>query len=107
MEPLDDKELNQLLRQWKAPATPARIEQRVLPRSAPWWKWLFMGAIRVPVPVALAMVAVLALVFYFRTSDKPKPAPQNASHPGTVSLADFQPVKQLEPRVIGRGYEAH
>jgi hypothetical protein len=113
MEPLDDRELNHLLKQWKAPATPASIHSivkgghRVLPRRAPWWRWLFVGAIRVPVPVMVAIVAVVALLFYFRTSDKPKPEPQNASQPGTVSLADFQPVRQLEPRVIGRGYEAH
>lgn len=105
MEPLDDKELNQLLRQWKAPATPATIGQRVLPRTGAWWKWLFVGAIRVPVPVMVAIVAVVAVLFYFRSSEKPKPAPQNASQPGAVSLADFQPVGQLEPRVIGRGYE--
>jgi hypothetical protein len=107
MEPLDDRELNQLLQQWKAPATPASIEQRVLGRSEPWWRWLFVGAIRVPVPVMVAMVALLTLLFYFRTSDKPTPAQPTASQPGAVSLADFQPVRQLEPRVIGRGYEAH
>ena len=105
MEPLDDKELNHLLQQWKAPATPASVEHRVLGRSAPWWQWLISGAIRVPVPVMVAMVAVLALLFYFRTSDKPKPEPQNASQPGTVSLADFQPVRQLEPKVIRSGDE--
>ncbi len=107
MEPLDDRELNHLLQQWKAPATPAGIEQRVLPRSGSWWKWLFVGAIRVPVPVMVAMVALLALLFYFRTSDRPQAVQPTASQPGAVSLADFQPVRQLEPRVIGRGYEAH
>ncbi len=105
MEPLDDKELNHLLQQWKAPPTPVSIEQRVLPRSESWWRWLFVGAIRVPVPVALAMVAVLALLFYFRAPDKPKPVEPTASQPGAVSLADFQPVRQLEPRLIGRGDE--
>jgi hypothetical protein len=107
MEPLDDKELNHLLRQWQAPATPVGIGQRVLPPSGPWWKWLIGGAIRVPVPVAVAIVAVFALLFYFRTSEAPKPARPTASQPGSVSLADFQPVRELEPRVIGRGYEAH
>jgi len=105
MEPLDDKELNRLLQQWKAPATPAGIEKKVFSRREPWWKWLISGAIRVPVPVVVALVAMMALLFYFRTSDKPKAEPQNASQPGTVSLADFQPVKQLEPRVIRRGDE--
>lgn len=107
MEPLDDRELNQLLQRWKAPATPASIGRRVLPRSEPWWRWLFVGAIRVPVPVIVAMVALLALLFYFRTSEKPQAVQPTASQPGAVSLADFQPVRQLEPRVIGRGYEAH
>jgi hypothetical protein len=105
MEPLDDKELNHLLQQWKAPETPAGIGQPVLPPSGPWWRWLFVGAIRVPVPVALAMVVVLALLFYFQTSGKPIPERHNASQSGSVSLADFQPVRQLEPRVIGRGDE--
>ncbi len=100
MEPLDDKELNHLLQQWKAPATPAGIEQRVLPRSAPWWKWLFMGAIRVPVPVALAMVAVLALVFYFRTADKPKAEPQNCIAAGHRISGGF-------PTGKGTGAESH
>jgi hypothetical protein len=105
MEPLDDKELNQLLQQWKAPATPASIEKRVFSRSVPWWQWLISGGVRVPVPVVVAMVAVLVLLFYFRTSDKPKTERQNASQSGTVSLADFQPVRQLEPKVIRRGDE--
>ena len=101
MEPLDDRELNHLLQQWKAPATPAGIEKRVFLRGEPWWKWLVSGAIRVPVPVVFAVAALLVVLFYSRTSDKPRPKP------GTVSLADFQAVRELEPRVIGRGYEAH
>jgi hypothetical protein len=102
MEPLDDRELNHLLRQWKAPAAPASLEQRVMPRTAPWWRWLIAwlttGTIRVPVPVGLAILAALALLLYFRT-----PAPLQPPRPArSVSLADFRPVSQLEPRVIGR-----
>lgn len=104
MEPLDDNELNQLLRQWKTPATPEKIGQRVSPRTGSWWRWLIAGTIRVPVPVVIVMVAALVLMFYFRTSGAPRR--QNGSQHG-VSLADFQPVRQLEPRVIGRGDEAH
>lgn len=104
MEPLDDKELNHLLQQWKAPATPASIEQRVLSRSEPWWRWLIAGTIRVPVPVGVAILAVLALLLYFGRSETPKSTQERAK---VVSLADFQPVRELEPRVIGRGYEAH
>jgi hypothetical protein len=104
MEPLDEKELNHLLQQWKAPATPASIEQRVLSRTEPWWHWLIAGTIRVPVPVGVAILAALALLLYFGTSGTPRRMQEPAK---VVSLADFQPVRQLEPRVIGRGYEAH
>ena len=98
MEPLSDDELNQLLHQWKAPDAPASLERKVVPGGTPWWRWLISGSIRIPVPVGVAIVVALALWVYFRGSAQAPPQlPAKA-----VSLADFQPVKQLEPRVIGR-----
>lgn len=96
MEPLNDKELNELLHQWHAPAAPEHLESRVLRRREPWWRWFLDGTIRIPVPVGLAIVIAIALLLYLRT---PEQSPQQ-SH--SVSLADFQPVRQLEPRIIGR-----
>lgn len=52
MEPLDDKELSQLLHEWTAPPAPASLGRRVLsPRGSWWWWWWLTGTIRIPVPV--------------------------------------------------------
>ena len=101
MEPLDDRELNRILQQWQAPGAPPSLRVKVLPHSSQWWQWLTKGTIRVPVPVGIAAVLALAAFLYFvRTPAAEQPT---AIQPAkSVSLADFQPVKQLEPRVIGR-----
>ena len=98
-EPLDDNELKQLLRQWKAPEAPPGLERRVLPRPLPWWKWLFTGSIRIPVPVGLAAVLVLLLwILWQRPAPVPAPVAQS---PGST-LANFQPVEQLQPTIVER-----
>src|SRR5438105_1113791 len=97
MEPLDEKELTQLLRQWEAPSVPASFDHRVLPRRTSWWRWLVSGTIRIPVPVGLAAVVLVALwIFYLRPAGPP--ATRQAAP--TVSLVDFQPVHQLEPVIV-------
>ena len=99
MEPLDENELKQLLRQWEAPAAPATLKARVLPAKKPWWNWLVNGSFRVPVPVALAAALLLGLWIYH---SKPTPA-SHVPNPETVSLSDFKPVKQLEPVLVSGG----
>jgi hypothetical protein len=106
MDPLDDNELNQLLHQWRAPDAPASLTRKVIPRQTPMRQlfvtfrvivgWLLTGSIRVPVPVGLGLVIVLALFFYFRKPAQPSVAPAFR----VVSIADFQPVTRLEPRII-------
>jgi hypothetical protein len=99
MEPLSEQELNQLLRQWKAPDAPSSLDRKVLPRRASW-RWIFSGSIRIPVPAVAAILVALALWAFLRTT--PPPAQTQGS---PVSLTDFQPVKQLEPKVVGRANE--
>ena len=97
MEPLDDEELSELLRQWTAPPAPATLGPRIGFQRVPWWRWLLTGTVRIPVPVGLAAVVLVALWFYSAASTRetvPQPAPP-------VSLADFRPVEQLEPRIVG------
>lgn len=105
MEPLNDRELNDLLREWEAQAAPASLAEKFFPRAAPlpWWRWLLTGSIRVPVPVGFAVAAILALAVAFAVSNR-QPVARPA---GTVTFADFQPVHQLRPRIIGSAYEAH
>ena len=105
MEPLNDKELNDLLRQWKAPAAPAALERKFFPKpeGLSWWRWLWSGSIRVPVPVGLAVLAILLAAMMFGLSRR-----ETAFRPpDKVTLADFQPVKQLQPRIIRSSYESH
>jgi hypothetical protein len=103
MEPLNDGELQQLLRTWKAPAAPPTLEERVFssPKSGwKWlWKWLWTGTFRVPVPLAVAAALLLALWIHYSKASNPPPVTQ----PGTVSLADFKPVRQLQPVVVVGG----
>ena len=96
MEPLDDNELNQLLRQWDAPSAPPTLAGRVFSARKTWWTWLWTGSIRVPVPVALAAALLVALWIHF---SRPAVRPSIAQ-PGSVSLADFQPVQQLKPVLV-------
>jgi hypothetical protein len=97
MEPLNENELNQLLRKWEAPAAPHTLTSRVL--AKPWWRWLLTGTVRIPVPVAVAVAAVVVLWIYH---SRPNPVPRVAQ-PATVSLADFKPVRQLQPVVVTGG----
>lgn len=96
MQPLDDQELNGLLKEWKAPLAPASLGRRVLPQPVSRWKWLITGSIRVPVPLGIAAVLLLVLWVVFRQT-APPPAVQTP--PGST-LADFQPVEQLEPSLV-------
>src|SRR5688572_23547855 len=97
MDPFDDCNLSRLLREWKVPDAPTTLRERVVGQPLPWWRWLFAGTIRVPVPVAVAVALLFAVWAYTRL---PATAPLTEAEP-TVSLADFEPVHQLEPRVVG------
>jgi hypothetical protein len=96
MEPLNEKELDQLLRRWEAPPAPSTLKGRVFPAPIRWWKWLWAGSIRVPVPV---VVMALLLIAFWIQSSRQVDLPQTAQ-PGTVSLKDFQPVPQLQPVLV-------
>lgn len=110
MEPLNDKDLSQILDQWKAPGAPPNLEmpRQREPKAARsayegWWRWFMTGSIRIPAPVGVAILIALLLWVYSREAAKPVATP--AAKP--VSLGDFQPVKQLQPRVIGRANEGN
>jgi hypothetical protein len=61
MEPNDDRLLRSLLQEWKTPATPPSLEDRVMKARRPWWIFLLRGTIPVPVPVALGLTLLIAL----------------------------------------------
>jgi hypothetical protein len=103
MEPLDEKELSSLLREWKAPGVPSSLRRKVLVRPQTWAQWLTKGTLRIPVPVALlAVIAILAVWLVVDGPPGPARTPETpiAQPVGASTLADFQPVPQLEPRII-------
>jgi len=79
MEPFDhdelsDSDLDQLLRQWNAPAPPAHLRTNLFPRSTlPWWRKIWTISVPLPVACGLAMVFFLAAWFWIRPS-APEPA---------------------------------
>src|SRR5687768_250203 len=102
MEPLNEKELSELLQRWQAPGAPPSLRKRLLPKSPSLWRWLLTGSIRIPVPAGLAALVLLA--FWFLAGEKP--APPVAQPERSINLADFQPVRQLEPTIVGRTEES-
>ncbi|SRR5579883_978549 len=82
----NDDALNSLLREWKAPETPADLEQRVLTMPKPWWRILIFGYLRVPVPVACALAITIVLGAWRLAHDGPSScSPQStATVPATV-----------------------
>ena len=133
MDPLDDKELNQLLQKWEAPVAPAGMRVAAGRAQQSLWKWAWSGRIQVPVPIGAAIVfgAITFWIYSSRSVQAPiaipagkavvnPTAPQVSPNPSatprpvehtsplvgekesavTAALSGFQPVQQLEPRVV-------
>ena len=105
MEPLNDNELRDLLRQWKAPPAPPHLERRIFgePRKRPWYRSLLTGSIRVPVPALVLLLVVLSVLVSVAVRNR-RALPVWARE---VGLSDFQPVSELRPRIIRRAYEGN
>ena len=90
---MDDRELNQLLREWKAPDAPPHLRPRRAHTSRV--RWLVTGTIRVPVPVAIAALLLMAFLF---TSMRPgsAPASETAGPRRSGELARFALTGPLE-----------
>jgi hypothetical protein len=100
MEPLNDQELDELLKQWPTHRAPDTLAGRIRrARRGPWWNWLLTGSIRVPAPLAVALGVFLLLVVFVALRGPQRDSIQ-PSQP-----AVFRPVKRLEPRIIRSSYE--
>jgi quercetin dioxygenase-like cupin family protein len=90
---MDDRELNRLLREWKAPDAPPHLRPRRAPGS--WLGWLVTGSIRVPVPVALV---ALFLAAFWTVSTRPEPmsTPETSGPRPTGELARYALTGPLE-----------
>jgi hypothetical protein len=99
MEPMNDEDLKDVLREWRAPGAPKELERKVFAAAKrPGLLWLLTGSVRVPVPALVLALIVIAALFYSMRRPEPRAANQSG-------LAGFQPVHELNPRVVGRNYE--
>ena len=69
---MDDRELNRLLREWRAPDAPPDLR----PSARGYWRrWLVTGTIHVPVPAAIAAL-LLVVLWIAAARATPTPAPE-------------------------------
>ena len=103
MEPLNENELRDLLRQWKAPAAPPHLERRIFGGQGgrPWYRWLLTGSIRVPVPALVLLTVMISAWMYVLLRNGQAPLVSARE----VKLSDFRPVSELKPRIIRRTHE--
>ena len=95
---MDDQELNQLLREWKAPNAPPDMRPRRARGSR--LRWLVSGTLLVPVPVALAALLLIALwtaatrlgPMPTREESAPRRSGEIARYPLTGALAGYDAV---------------
>lgn len=90
---MDDRELNRLLSEWKAPDAPPHLRPRRAHGS--WLGWLVTGAIRVPVPVALAAL-VLAAFWTASMRSEPISTPETSGPRRSGELARYALTGPLE-----------
>lgn len=102
MEPLNDDELNRVLREWKAPDVPVSLGRKIVPPQS-WLQWLLTGSIRVPVPVGFAILAAVVALVYWSIAQQSSPL----GKPSGLTLADFQPVEDAEPRIVRSAHEGN
>ena len=104
--------LDALLREWKSREPAEELDRRIASayRSAmrpSVWRRFWKTRVSIPAPVLVpAALAILALFLWLRPhSTVPVQGPVPAAvQPATrVTLADFQPVQQLEPHVVKEG----
>lgn len=98
MEPLNDDELKQLLREWRAPNAPPALAAKLFPKQ-PLWRWLLTGSIRVPVPIGIALSLAFAALIYWSATHRAQSQPANDSK----SISDFQPIERVELRLVKEG----
>jgi hypothetical protein len=95
MEPEDDPQLIDLLKEWHVTGAPPSLDARVLVSRTRWWSFLLTGSIRVPVPVGVAIAALLLVMAAALMGHRTPPPPASS-----VSLVDFRPVDDPQVRVI-------
>jgi hypothetical protein len=104
MEPLDDRELSAMLREWQAPEAPARLRGKLFPPRAPWWRRFWQVQLHIPLPVAICAALLLAFGLWRGVAPRREPAPpaKAGQSAEVLTFRELTPVKELKPRIIRR-----
>ena len=97
MDPANDSKLSELLKEWQISGAPPSLDERVLGPRRRWWSFLLTGSIRIPVPAVIVLAAILLIMAASLLRPRQPPAPQAST---SINLAEFQPVKDLNVRII-------
>ena len=90
MEPNEDRELRDLLKEWQAPPFPSALEQRVFGGRNLWWR----ASVRLPAPIACCLALLMtALLWQAAQSSKPLP-------PRVVIRTERVEVPVLRERIV-------
>jgi hypothetical protein len=104
VQPEDDPQLRDLLREWEVPGAPLSLNERILGRRQAWWRFLITGSIRIPVPVSVLVAIVVVGLAAAVVQDHRKVPPKADATAGNVSLKGFRPVKNAKVRIIRGAY---
>ena len=94
---LSDEELDQRLREWKAPSAPAHLRAAVFP-SRSWWR----TSILIPVPVACCLFVLLCAALFAAFRKETVRVEYRDS--GLSQKVEWRPVTELRPRIIRRNH---
>ncbi len=100
MEPMSDRDLDDLLARWRAPSVSQPVERRIIQyQSRRWLMWLLKGHVELPNPaLALIICTVVALIALV--------AGRTMTSDSSVARSEgLQPVKHLQVRIIRSDYE--
>lgn len=107
---LTDRELDNLLPEWKAPEAPAHLRAAVFGEPArPWWRRMWNVTVRVPLPAACAVLLLAALAVWrwaprvvveTRTVEVPVVQEKVVYRDRPTAPTAWRPVTELQPRII-------
>ena len=102
MEPMSDRDLDDLLATWRAPSVSQDLERRIFQyQNRRWLMWLLKGQIQLPVPALALIICTVVILIALAAS---KPVMRDSSGARSEGL---QPVKHLQVRIIRSDYETH
>lgn len=97
---LSPQELDDLLKEWQAPAPPPHLRAALFPEGPrSWWRRAWTTSIRVPLPVACCLALLFAAAAWRVAQTAPEPTVVPAHE---LTFTELKPVAELRLRIIRR-----